>query len=84
MEVNLWNPGNSAQHHVLDAGLHSGGHGNRLAVATETGGDPENINLLNAALSAVINHGFFHANAPIGMVELQTHFAAGIMRLPGL
>ena len=39
--------GDGSEHYVFDAWLGCGGHCHRLAVAAETGGDPENIEFSN-------------------------------------
>src|SRR5580700_8622680 len=45
VEVDLGDPGNSAKHHFFDTGLGRCGHGDGIAIATETGGYPQNIDL---------------------------------------
>ena len=64
MKVDLRDPGNSAEHDFLDAGLSRGGHRDGLAVAAESSGDPENIDLLNRSRASVGFYCFPHAVAP--------------------
>ena len=42
-EVDPGNPGKPAEHQVLELGLRRGGHGDGVAIAAETGRDPEDI-----------------------------------------
>ena len=45
VEVHLGYPRHGAEHDVLDAGLSGRGHRNRVAVAAEAGGDPQDVDL---------------------------------------
>ena len=47
MEIDFGNPRQSACCHVLDAGLRGAGHRDRISVATQSGGQPKNIDLID-------------------------------------
>jgi hypothetical protein len=44
VKMYLWNPGQASEHNVFDARLGGSGHGNRIAVAPQSGGNPEDVN----------------------------------------
>ena len=64
MEVDLGDARNRAQNQVLDARLGGGGHGDRVAVTTQPGGDPEDVDGgdrgRRLGLAAVGNCALFH------------------------
>src|SRR6185437_14704958 len=45
VEPDLWNTGNASEKNVFDAGLRGRCHRDRIAVTSQTGGDPQNIDL---------------------------------------
>ena len=48
METDLRDPGNAAQHEILDARLGGRGHRDGVAIAAEAGRDPEDVDLGDA------------------------------------
>src|SRR5207302_2481884 len=51
MQVDLGQPGNGAEQHVLDAGKPGVRDGDRIAVAAQPSGDPEDVDLLHGRWS---------------------------------
>ena len=45
VEMDLRQPGDGAEQHVLDAGLGGGGDGDGVAVASQAGGDPQDVDV---------------------------------------
>jgi hypothetical protein len=47
MQTHLWDPGHGSEDNVFNAGLSGRGHGDGIAIATQAGGDPENVDFWN-------------------------------------
>lgn len=67
-EVYFWNPRYRPQHQVFETWLCCGADSNRVSVATEAGGDPKYINLLNSlnldVFYYVASENFFELSCP--------------------
>ena len=72
-EVDFGNPGQGAAYDVFDAGLGSRRHGDRVAVASQSGGNPEDIDFGDRRLSSTASFSIRHFVLPFDPVCFTTY-----------